>query len=356
MKLNKGVKKLLLFLTITGLLMTSVLAQEATEKKALDIEQAVNSAISKDDILAQYSRSIEVYEEQKKAVRDLSSAMYNEKKLLISETEQNKQYRQDVIRKQVTEQYQNIALLQKNIDLLKRQITLSETQVKQAEIKKKKGLVDELIYEKTLQELETIKVTKEQTEKNLEDAKKSFLKSTHLNIEQYTLIVDDTYVPFVLEGNINSYASKMATKLAKYIEERVELSEESFWERVSTAGVGGTAPTYDVYLEQKVALQNAKENADSTYDTYRLLIETKYTALNAQLDAIKAKEEAYRMSVKEMVALEIKYKAGYISTLDYDTRKFNLEAKALEYLKEVYKYNSMKVEIEQPWTMSEYRF
>ena len=265
MKLNKGVKKLLLFLTITGLLMTSVLAQEATEKKALDIEQAVNSAISKDDILAQYSRSIEVYEEQKKAVRDLSSAMYNEKKLLISETEQNKQYRQDVIRKQVTEQYQNIALLQKNIDLLKRQITLSETQVKQAEIKKKKGLVDELIYEKTLQELETIKVTKEQTEKNLEDAKKSFLKSTHLNIEQYTLIVDDTYVPFVLEGNINSYASKMATKLAKYIEERVQLNEESFWERVSTAGVGGTAPTYDVYLEQKVCLLYTCDAADEEF-------------------------------------------------------------------------------------------
>lgn len=336
--------------------MTSVLAEQVTQKKVLEIEEAVSRAISRDDTLAQYSRSIEVYEEQKKAVRDLSSAIYNEKSLLISETEQNKQYRKDVIRRQVTEQYQNIILLQKNSELLNGQIALSEKQVKQAEIKKKKGFFDELTYEKTVQELETIKTTKKQTEKNLEDAKKSFLKLTNLNLEQYILKVDDTYVPFVLEGNINSYASKMATKLAKYTQERVQLNEESFWERISTAGVGGTAPTYDVYLEQKAALQNAKENASSIYDTYKLLIETKYTALNGQLDTVKAKEEAYHTSVKEMIALDIKYKAGYISTLNYETQKFNLEAKALEYLKEIYKYNSMKVEIEQPWIMNEYRF
>lgn len=57
-----------------------------------------------------------------------------------------------------------------------------------------------------------------------------------------------------------------------------------------------------------------------------------------------------------MKALEIKYKAGYISTLDYETQKVALDAKQVDYLNEVYKYNILKMQFEKPWTMSEYSF
>lgn len=356
MKLNKGINKVLLFLSVICLLITSVFAAPVIEKKALNLDEAINMAISKDDALAQYSRSIEVYKEQRKAISDLSLGTYNEKSLLINEAEQNREYRKDAIMKDVTEQYQNVILLQKNIDLLKQQITLNEKQVKQTYIKKEKGFCDALTYEKAVQDLETVKKNKVQTEEKLEDVKQSFLKLTNINLDQYILQVDYMYEPFVLEGNISSYASGMATKLVKYTEERIQLSEENFWEKISTAGVGGTAPTYDVYLEQKVALQNSKEKAKSVYDTYKLLIETRYTALNGQLDTIKAKESEYKTSVKEILALEIKYKAGYISTLNYETQKFDLEAKQLAYLNEIYNYNIMKIQIEKPWTMNEYGF
>ncbi len=356
MKLNKGIKKALLLLSVTSLITTSVLAAPVTEKKELDLEHAIGMAISKDDTLAQYSRSIEVYKEQKKVTSDLSSAVYNEKAILLNEAERKKQYRKDVITKDVTNQYQDIVLLQKNIELLKEQISLNEKQVKQASIKKEKGFCDDLTYEKAVLTLETAKTRKEQAEKNLEDAKKSFLKLTNLNLDRYILKVDDTYEPFIIEESIASYASTMATELVKYTEQRIQLSEENFWENISTAGNGGTAPTYDVYLEQKSNLQNSKENVKSMYDSYRLLIETKYTVLNAQLDTINTKANEYKNSVKEMKALEIKYKAGYISTLDYETQKVALDTKQVDYLNEVYKYNILKMQFEKPWTMSEYSF
>lgn len=356
MKLNKGIKKALLFLTVTSLLTTSVLAAPVTEKKELDLAYAITMAIGKDETLGEYSRNIEVYKEQKLTADNLSSSMYTSKVIDIAETERKKQYRKDVIAKEVTEQYQNIVLLQRNIELLKEQISLNENQVKQVTIKKEKGFCDELTYEQTVQSLEEAKVKKEQAEKNLDDAKKSFLKLTNLNLDKYTLKVDDTYKPFILDKGISSYASGMASELVKYADEKVKLSEDSFWENIYQSGPDGTGPTYAAYLEEKTKVENSKVNAKTMYDKYRLLIETKYTILSAQLNTINTKANEYKNSVKEMKALEIKYKAGYISTLDYETQKVALDAKQVDYLNEVYKYNILKMQFEKPWTMSEYSF
>ncbi len=356
MKLNKGIKKVLLLLSVTSLLTSSVLATPVTEKKVLDLDYAITMAISKDETLGEYSRNIEVYKEQKATADNLSSSMYNSKVIDIAETERKKQYRKDVIAKEVTEQYQNIALLQRNIELFKEQISLNENQVKQATIKKEKGFCDELTYEKVVRTLEESKVKKEQTEKNLEDAKKSFIKLTNLNLDRYNLKVDDTYEPFKLDKSINSYASGMATELVKYADEKVKLSEDSFWENIYRSGPEGTGPTYAAYLEQKTAVENSKVDIKTMYDEYRLLIETKYTALSAQLDTINTKANEYKSSIKEMKVLEIKYKAGYISTLDYETQKYALDAKQVDYLNEVNKYKILKMQFEKPWTMREYSF
>ncbi|ADZ84634.1 TolC family protein [Cellulosilyticum lentocellum] len=356
MKLNKGIKKALLLLSVTSLITTSVLAAPVTEKKELDLDYAITMAISKDETLGEYARNTAVYTEQKKSIENIGSVEYSSKKIAIEELNQKKQFQKDRITKEVTEQYQNIVLLQRNIELLKKQINLNENQVKQVTIKKEKGFCDELTYEQAVQSLEESKVKKEQTEKNLGDAKKSFLNLTNINTDNYILKEENTYEPFVLDQSINSYATAMATKLLKYENEKVNLSEDDFKENIYKSGVGGTGPKYSDYLEQKINVENSKVKLQTSYDKYRLLIETQYTVLSAQLDSINTKANEYKNSVKEMKALEIKYKAGYISTLDYETQKVALDAKQVDYLNEVYKYNILKMQFEKPWTMSEYSF
>nr|WP_302599530.1 TolC family protein [uncultured Cellulosilyticum sp.] len=351
----KAIGKAMALMLGVSLAITPVCATETT-KPVLEIQKAIDMAIGKDDTIGQYSRNIEVYKEQQTGISDISSLNYNTKKIEIEETEQKKVYRKDVLTKEVTDAYQNMVLLQKNMDLLEEQINLGEKQVKQIQIKKEKGYSDELTYEKAVQNLENTKVSLEQVEKNLEDAKKSFLQLTNLNVDNYTLELDATYEPLVLDKDITAYATGMANQLVKYMNQKVELNEENFWDTIYQSGPEGGGPTYATYLEQKVSMQNAKDNAKSAYDTYKLLIQTKYTALNAQLDTVKTKMNAYNTALKDMRVLEIKYKAGYVSAIDYETQKTQLDALEVDYLKEVFGYNSLKGQIEKPWTMSEYSF
>lgn len=338
-----------------SLIMTPVWAAEA-EKPVLEIQKAIDMAIGKDDVLGQYSRNLEVYKEQKKEMYDLSTASYNTKVIDVEETEQKKVYRKDVLAKNVTDAYQNMVLLQKNINLLEEQISLGTKQVQQAKIKKEKGYCDELTYEKAVQALENSKVSLDQTEKKLVDAKKSFLQLTNLNVDNYTLELGVDYEPFVLDEDIVSYATGMANQLVKYTTQKAQLGEDDFWAHIYQSGPEGGGPTYTTYLEQKASVQNAKDNAKSAYDTYKLLIQTKYTSLNAQLDAIQTKASEYNTSIKDMRILEIKYEAGYVSAIDYETQKVALDAKQVEYLNQVYEYNSLKTQVEKPWTMGEYVF
>lgn len=355
MKLKHMMQKVIVVMASMAILVSPTWAAEEA-KPVLELQKAIDMAIGKDDTLGQYSRNITVYEEQKESMKDVSSVGYSSKKIDIEETEQKKIFRKDVIARDVTVGYENMVLLEKNIELLDKKISLGEKQVKQAQIKKEKGYCDELTYEKTLQELENTKTSKAQAEKNLEDAKKSFLKLTNLNVDKYTLVADETYTPLVLEKSISEYASGMATTLVKYADQKAQLNEENFWDKIYSSGEGGTGPTYATYLEQKSNVQTTKENVKSAYDTYKLLIETKYTALNTQLDVVKNKMDNYKTSEKDMKVTEIKYNAGYVSAIDYETQKVQLDALEVDYLEQVFRYNQLKAQMEKPWTMSEYSF
>lgn len=351
----KAMRRTMVLMLGISLAITPLWAAETT-KSVLEVQKAIDMAIGKDDKIGQYSRNIEVYKEQQTGTSDISTLNYNTKKVDIEENEQKKVYRKDVLAKDVIDAYQNMVLLQKNINLLEEQVSLNEKQVKQIEIKKEKGYSDELTYEKTVQTLENTKVSLEQASKNLVDAKKSFLQLTNLSVDNYTLELDAKYEPLILDKDITAYATGMATQLVKYENQKVQLNEENFWDTIYQSGPEGGGPTYATYLEQKANMQNAKDSAKSAYDNYKLLIQTKYTTLSAQQDTIQTKMNDYNTALKDMRVLEIKYKAGYVSAIEYETQKVQLDTLEVEYLKAVFNYNSLKEEIEKPWTMKEYAF
>lgn len=143
----------------------------------------------------------------------------------------------------------------------------------------------------------------------------------------------------------------MANELTKFADQKATLNVDNFWDTIYQSGVGGTGPTYTTYLENKAQVQTAKEQVKANYDNYKLLIEKKYTELNAQLDAIKSKKDSYNISIKDMKVAEIKYKAGYLSAIDYETQKVQLDALQVEYLEQIFKYDELKTQVEKPWVM-----
>ena len=167
MKIGKGMKKGLAILTIISSMSTALLAAPVQEKKVLDVEYAINMAISKDTSLAAWSRNISASTAQKEEQADIASLTYQTTALSITEMEQKKIFKKDAIAKQVTDQVNNMILLEKNIELLQYQIDLNNKQVKQAAIKQEKGYTDELSYEKAVQTLEKSKAELSGAKENL---------------------------------------------------------------------------------------------------------------------------------------------------------------------------------------------
>ena len=90
MKIGKGMKKGLAILTIISSMSTALLAAPVQEKKVLDVEYAINMAISKDTSLAAWSRNISASTAQKEEQADIASLTYQTTALSITEMEQKK--------------------------------------------------------------------------------------------------------------------------------------------------------------------------------------------------------------------------------------------------------------------------
>lgn len=102
-----GLKRSIVIALIAILAVTPVWA-DTTEKPILEIQNAVDRAISRDNTLAKYNRDIAVYKEEKQTIDDVGSYNYTDLTISIDETEQNLIFRKDIIEKDVTDTYQNI--------------------------------------------------------------------------------------------------------------------------------------------------------------------------------------------------------------------------------------------------------
>ena len=311
----------------------------------LTMESAIERAISNDSTLVKYNRDLEVYQEEIKQMDDYGSQKYLSKVIDIEEVEQKIEFQKDKVAKNIADQYQTIILLEKQLELLDKQIALSENRVKQAELQKDKGYIDGVTYDKTITSLENAKITKEQSERNLADIKNSFNKLTFCKVDEHTLYAPAQYTPFELETTINAYAQGKAFLMTDFTTQRIELAEEKFWDNFAH----GPAPTYDIYLKGKTEIKNNKDMVESQYDNYVLMIENQYTNLERQMDTINTKKKDIETILKDEKILDIRYKNGYISKMDYDTQKMQLLSTEVEYISEVYRYNILKMQIEKPW-------
>lgn len=351
MALRMTLKKGLACLATLFLITTPVLAQTIPQTKPLSIDYAIEMGINMDTKLPEYSRKVQLYDALKGDYDNIAAYQYQQYNIYIDQYETSKIYRKDVIAKNVLESYQNIILLQEKINLCTSQIALEEKVSKQYAIKLKNGMCDQLAYDKQIQALQDLKDQKEKYEKTLTNSKAAFLKLTNLNLDNYTYEPDYTYEEFNLNATANSYASGMATELIKYQKSLAELSDSHFWDTIYNAGPNGTGPNYSTYVQQKINVADALAIVDSNYTLYRSAIESQYTTASTNLNDISIAKAAYEQAQTDLKPLEIKYRSGYISSLDYEQQLVNTATKKVEYLSAIYTYNINKFELEHPWSM-----
>lgn len=356
MALRTTFKKGLACLTTLFLIANPVLAQTTPQTKPLNIDYAIEMGINMDTKLPEYTRNIQKYEALKSDPISISSLEYQQYLVYIDQYETAKKYRKDTVAADVLESYQNYILLQQNIALCTSQISLQEKILKQYAIKLKNGMCDQLTYDKQAQTLQDLKEQQDTNQKNLASLKASFLRLTNLNLDTYTLEPDYTYEAFDLGKTSTAYATGVASELIKYQKRLAELSDSHFWDSIYTSGPDGTAPNYSTYVTGKLNVADALALVDSNYTNYKALIENQYTKTSTDLNDITVKKAAYEAAQADLKPLEIKYKAGYVSALDYETQLVTVESKRIQYLSSIYSYNVNKFLLEHPWSMASFAY
>lgn len=355
MQLNLFIKKGALYLTAL-LIMTTPTYGQSDPLPVLTLEQATQKAISMDINISHYNQQIEVTKAKKEDIANLASLQYQTYATQINQSLAAKDYRKDVVAKNVMTTYQNIILLQENINILKKSITLQERLLKAYTIQLDYKMCDQLTYDKQAQRLTDLKMQLEKTQYSLNQLKTEFSRLTYLDIDRYTLTPDYTYEPLVMEDSITTYASRMATELTRYQKQLAELSNTYFWDTYATAGIGGTAPTYATYFEGKVNVAQGLDNVETLYKNYKGAIESQYFTTSSQFNDLKIKETAYNTAKKDLKPLEIKYELGYVSELTYLQQLANIDAANIDYLTAVSNYRLAVFQLENPWTLPCFNF
>ena len=330
--------------------MTKELSKDEVDKEEnlLTVEVAIKRAIEGDNTLVKYKRELKSHEDEIEKMNNYSSQKYLSKKIDIAEMNQKIEFQKDKIAKNVTDKYQSIILMEKNLELLKKQNELNENRVKQASLQKSKGYIDEVTYNKAVTTLENSRISEVQLQRNLTDIKNGFNNLTSCTVDEYTLYVPTTYIPFEVENTINSYAQSKALIMTDFSRQRVELMQDKYWDNF----ILGPTSSYDDYINGKAELDSSMDMIENTYNNYVLMIESQYTNLQKQVDTINTKGKDIQTILKDQKILEIRYKNGYISKMEYDTQKMALLSKEIEYISEIYRYNITKMQIEKPWVMN----
>ena len=90
---------------------------------------------------------------------------------------------------------------------------------------------------------------------------------------------------------------------------------------------------------------------ESTKKSYKEKILSQYTNLAAAEKQLELYKSQLAIKDKTLKVLDIKYKAGLVSTLDYEKAKFEKEELEINILNTISQCNTLKMTIEKPWVL-----
>lgn len=343
MKIGKGISKAILVMTVLTVSVSAFASD--TSKKVLTVEEATKMAISNDSQLKTNKLNLEVNKEKLKN-SNLEVYQYTDLDISAKQLEQSISFSVDKISNETWSLYNNYILANEELDTMEGRIELSDKQLMQAKIRKERGLISQVDYDELFNKIEALKSEKHAKQQSISDMNKKFKMLVGVDITQYQLQNNVSYEPFKYRDNIDGYIAGKVDDMLKYSEELANYYDET---RLDRASIGGLAPYWVDYLGVKAEISQKYTTITSQRQAYKESLLSVYSSLlsnEAKLEQAKA-----NMSVleKQLKVAEIKFKAGLISTYDYESAKQELVEKELEIESLTYACEQGKCILEKPW-------
>lgn len=367
----------------------AVTAVQTKVRPVLTLKDAMNGAFNTSQTLALKEKKVRLEEDkldlQEKI--DDDGYQYDSQDLAVKQAKEDKEFFEDQIGQTVTNKYTDLVAKENELDKLKKQIEIKTKQLKDSELKKNLGIITSIDLKTAQNDLQTQKNNVQLKEDQLNNNKYYFKVLTGKDLSQYTLVQDQAYEAFKIDGSLDAYFDKVIDKYLRYDVKSNELLKD-YVKDIKKDRPTGDAPKaseysdtidvdgvtvkekgidkfnkaladynkeiteYRTYLETRYNYSAATVGLDEKKKSYKQILKDSYANLLDLENKINVMKSNVEINNKQLSNAKLKYDMGLMTKSDYDTQVMtNLDSdnnlRAL-----VTSYNTLKDEVQKPWLFS----
>jgi len=333
-------------IVLTFVLLCAVPLYAAEQKPVLKLEDAIKAAIIYSNQMVLNSKEQTTLKEQLKANQSAIYFVYQQTYLKKAKNEQQKQVVEDQIASDITDKYNAMLVLQREMDNLTKNIDIKAKELKQMQLKSKKGLINPITYQAKEVELEGLKTTKQAKIEELKNDQDYFKIITGKDLTQYSLDDTGSYEIFKIQGSVDGYLNSKISDYLKYDKALAELIGDN------VILPGSAPPFYADYLENQYNADKGIITVEETQKNLKQTLINNYSTLLSIEQQIITVKSQLQLSNKKLKTVQLRYKAGLVSSLDYDKEVLAKQELELNLTNLINQYNVLKDSIQKPWVIS----
>ncbi|WP_244833879.1 TolC family protein [Clostridium sp. BJN0001] len=379
---------------------SSISANEVQNKPVISVDEAADAAIENSYEVSTNQKEIDMLKDKRdfykdleddedfKSLDDFIDTVDDFARIEYGESEQKLDFLKDKIRKDVTSRYNDLVLAEKELDEINQDIKVTTTDLENAKLRKQLGLIIQTDVDSAnvnLIDLQNQKKAKEE----LINAKKEILTIiTGKDFNEYSTEDTIRYNPLVITGSLDDYLDEKIDymmfykkKLVEYNDDHADdnneepdkpseadyttykLKEDGTFEtdkdgkaksdtdyKAYGNALAGYVSSYGAYLEKEYSSDTSTDsfkNGKRTLKTSMIELYSNLKSAQTQIDTLKNKLD---LAKKQMDNLKVTYDVGLKTAQDYNRAVLNVKKLEASLETAINGYNTLKTNIEQPWT------
>lgn len=378
---------------------TSSNTQSENKSSVYKVEDAVKDAIDNSDRLAILNGSLSVFDAQKDVYEeydDMGQDMDDEidkVDIQISQTKQKRDYMQDYIKYNITNDYNAIVLANEKIALAEENIKIKSDSINQSKLKNQLGLSTELNLKSEEAELTKLKDDLEAQKKSVSDLIYKLGLTTGKDLSKSTFSSTIEYNKFTLDGSFDKYMEKSIKDMVKYDQDLIEIAKDDLSDRkdddenkIPDKPDSDNSKYYSTVIDQTTGEQKVVFDKDAyekdlkkysdkltayvkyhsdkfsndqsihtlnmTEDAYRTTMKTNYTKLQGMEDTIAQAQTGIEILNQNIRNTKLQYDLGLVTKNVYDQMVYKQKEAQMNLETAIDGYNKLKGMLEQPWMMA----
>lgn len=385
---------------------------QVSQKSVLTLDDAIMEAIRNSETLALDDKKIS-YQDKTNDIKEMQDDFNNVSDdvedydddtadIKLKKAKQQRDFDEDLLRKKVTDKYNDIVTSQIKIDKAAKDLAVKNKGLEDDELRASLGIRRLIDVKSTKLEIQNLQNAQKTNQNKLNDSQYSFKVLTNKDVKQYSLEQDVQFEPLKIDGSIDVYLDDTIDSYLKYTEQLVNLNKDYYdkdYEKdnkittndMTTAETeantavrpvepqyvaGDTDANFAAYrdYENKVNIYNATKskytgilasrltylntklsnsqdetNLNENKKKFKDSLKGYYTDLLTSEDKINYLKKNIEITNENTSNLKLKYDLGMITESAYNTQVLSSDDLDIQLRSEIINYNTLKEKIQKPW-------